>query len=159
VVVLDELFDGLDLMGDMLGGAGPHVRLAQVERVPVGDERVRVEARQVVDVGKAGALTFQCRRHLVLAGGVHEVILREVADVRHVAHKRRVPPDGLGGAHDQVRRQKRPEVADVRVRVHRGPAAVKAQVARLDWFYGLDLVAQRVVEAQRAIGGHASGSW
>ncbi len=50
--LFDELFDGFDLLGNVLCGAGTHIWLKHVERVPVVDKRLRIVAGQVPDVDK-----------------------------------------------------------------------------------------------------------
>jgi len=147
----DELDDGLKLVGDVLRGAGSDVGVAQVQRMPVAQERVRIVASQVVDVGKPLALPFEGLRHPVFPGRIDEVVLREVPDIGHVADVCRLPADRPGGAEDEVGREKRPEVADVRVIVHRGTATVESQVSGLLGLDRLGLAGERVVEAERAV--------
>ncbi len=164
----DERLDGADLLADVLGRARADVGLDQSERAPVGEEGVGVVPCEVPHVGESLALLARERLlHLVLALRVGHVVVREVPDVRHVAHVADVPAERRGRAHDEIRGQEGPEVADVGVRVDRRPAGVEPQqgaaVGRkrrgLD---GLDLPGERVREAERravggVVGGHRAG--
>jgi hypothetical protein len=105
-------------------------------------------AGEVINVGKAFALPLQGLLHLVRATGIYEVVLREVPNVRDIAHVGHVPSDRLGGAADEVGGEEGPKVADVGVHVHRRPTAVETEVLLFDWLDGLGLVGEGVVEAE-----------
>jgi len=128
VALLDERLDGEDLVADVLGGAGAHVGLAEVEGAPVELQRLRVVPREVPDVGEPLALLARERlRHAVLAPGVGHVVLRQVPHVGDVGDVADAPAQRLGRADDEVGRQERAEVADVGVRVDRRPARVERE--------------------------------
>ena len=130
MTAFDELLHGLDLLADVLGGAGPHIRLQQVQRAPVVEQRARVEAGQIPDVRELRALLRPQRlHHPVLARWVGVVVVGEVAHIGNVRDVRGAPAECPCRADDQVGGEKRAEVADVGKVVDRWTARVEAQMA------------------------------
>ena len=135
--------DQVDHVLDMLGGPADHRGRRAAEQLEVAEEGLRVELGDLPD---GLALFPRALEHLVFAlvGVPGEVA--DVGDVHDVADGE---PEVLECPPEDVLEQVGAEVADVRVVVHGGPAAVHPDLARLDRHELLHLPPHRVPELQR----------
>ncbi len=143
VLVLDELADHLDHLGNVLGRA-------RVVRGWLGAKRAHV-------LEESGDVRFD-----VLADrdpGVHRLVEDAVVDVGEVHHVGHLVAADLKMAAGEVIDEKSPKVPDVRVVPDCRPARVHAGMA---WFEGLEHVLrarQRVVKLQRHVSSMSAMAW
>ena len=149
--VLEALGEA-DHVRHVVGRPREDVGRQQVHRRRVDVERLLVCGR---DLGRAPAFQAGSHEHAVLA--LVEPLVPHVAHVGDVLDLEHAQPVVDEGPSDEVRQEERPEVADVRVAVHRRTAAVHPHEPRLDGLHGLDAAGQRVAQPE-GHRGHASGA-
>src|SRR5262245_3859993 len=122
---LDALDEG-DLLGDVIGRLAPDTRVQDVEPSQIVAERLGVE---LGDLPRGLPGSPRARFDLVLAGVRVRGEMAHVGDVHHV--RDRVTGEGERAVQD-VHEDVRAEVADVRVVVHRRPAAVESDLVSME---------------------------
>ena len=149
VALADQVLRRADLLAHVLGRFRADIGRREVQPRPVLLVSAGVKLGELPNVvERLALLALQGALHLVLAPGVGDVVLGQVPNVGDVRDPRHPEPERGGGADDEVGGEKAPEVADVRVAVHRRAAGVKPQVPGLAGLHRAHLAREGVVQPE-----------
>ena len=137
-----DFLDELNHVGNMLRRLADDVGTADVHRVDVGKERVRVEACNL----EHGLMPFLSRLHHLVGSVVG--IARKMADISYVHHVLYVVAQIRERLVKDVKKNVGAEIPDVRVIIDRRAASIKADMSFDNRLELLHLPSHRVVQSQ-----------